>query len=165
MREWCEKKRNYVLCAVFIDLPALKKMGETIEAEGSGAIPELTREDEEYLVKCYKNKIKGGHACLGEAAHMMGIAPESVHLDRLGIESGLSIGVADYLSNAKISIMSGGWDINYPNSFSGEDFECNERIGKASVRMSAERLASQIKLIKEDTNIEKWLLDEYQKGW
>ena len=165
LREWTEEKRDYVLCSIFVDLPALKKMGEIIETEGSGSIPELTLEDEEYLVKCYKNKIKGGHACLGEAAHIMGIAPESVHLDRLGIESGLCTHVTDYLADAHLSIMSGGWDINYPNSFSGEDFECNERIGKASIRLSAERLAAKIKIIKEDTNIEKWLLDEYQKGW
>jgi creatinine amidohydrolase len=165
MREWCQKKRNYVLASVDVGLPALKTMGEYLEKNGTGSIPELTVEDEEYLVKCYKEKIKGGHACLGEAANMMGLYPEDVHLDRLGIESGLSTNETKHLRDAGVHIMSDGWDIDYPNSFSGEDFECNERIGKASVRFNAEKLASQIRLIKEDTNIEKWLIEEYQKGW
>ena len=94
----------------------------------------------------------------------MGLYPESVHLERMGIESGLSIHATDYLTRAGLTIPL-AWDINYPNNFSGEDHICNERIGRASVRVNAEMLADNIRFIKEDTEAEKWLLDEYQKGW
>jgi creatinine amidohydrolase/Fe(II)-dependent formamide hydrolase-like protein len=141
-------------------------MAEMILRDGSGSIPELTKEDEELLIKYHEEGMTVGHACMYETANMMGICPENVHLERLGIESGLSNGKADYLREAKINIISGGWDINYPNSFTGHDpVGCNERIGKASIRIAAEIVASKYKLLKEDTNLEKWLLEDYQKGW
>jgi creatinine amidohydrolase len=164
-RKMANEKRDFVVASYMISLPAPHKMAEMIIAEGRGAIPELTAEDEELLLKYHEQNMFIGHACMGETAHMMGISPESVHLDRLGIESGLSNHKTDYLSKAKIQIPR-GWDINYANNFSGDDpVGCNERIGRASVRIEAERFAAALKLYKEDQNITKWLLDDYQKGW
>ncbi len=158
------EKRDFVMAYSTVSLPALRSMGQYLEENGTGSIPELTAEDEEYLIECNKNKIFGGHACLGETAHMMGIAPEAVHLERLGIETGISNGKTDYLSKEKISIPM-AWDIDYCNNYAGEDHKCNERIGKASVRFAAEKFAVSIKAFKEDETATEWFLNKWQKGW
>ena len=166
LRKMANKKRNFVAAWSMMPLMAPHKMAEMIIEKGSGCIPELTKEDEELLLKYHEQDMRIGHACFGETADLMGLHPHTVHLERLGIESGRSIHATDYLRDAKISIISGGWDVDYPNAFSGDDpVGCNERIGKAAVRLAAERLAHTVKVFKEDTNVEKWLLDEYQKGW
>ena len=83
--------------------------------------------------------------------------PETVHLDRLGIESGLSTHAADKFREHGISIRDGGWFVDRPYAYSGHDpIGCNERIGKAAVRLEAERLAAAIKFIKEDEDLIKW---------
>jgi creatinine amidohydrolase len=165
LRKMSNEKRDFVVASYMISLPAPHKMAEILLEKGSGAIPELTAEDEALLIKYHEQNMFIGHACMGETAHMMGISPESVHLERLGIESGLSNHKTDYLAKEKIQIPR-GWDINYANNFAGDDpVGCNERIGKASLRIEAERFAHSIKVYKEDEKIMRWLLDEYQKGW
>ena len=73
--------------------------------------------------------------------------------------------MAKYFAEAGISIRDGGWDREFPNRLSGHDpVGCNERIGKAAVRMEAERLAHAIKVYKEDENLWNWLQED-QKGW
>ena len=87
----------------------------------------------------------------------MGICPETVKMDRLGIESGLSTHAADKYAKNSVRIRDGGWFVDRPNAYSGHDpIGCNERIGKAAVRLEAERLASTLKFIKEDADIIKW---------
>ena len=50
-----------------------------------------------------------------------------------------------------------GWCQDYPNALSGHDPSgCNERIGKALIRMEAERVAEVYKLLKEDEDLVKW---------
>ena len=69
------------------------------------------------------------------------------------------------LKEAGIRIMDDGWDINYPNAYSGHDpVGCNERIGKAALRFEAERFARAVKVLKEDENLWKWH-EERQRGW
>jgi N-acetylglucosamine-6-phosphate deacetylase len=81
-----------------------------------------------------------------------------------------SIATADRLlrvavKEAGISIRDGGWDRNFPNRFSGHDpVGCNERIGKAAVRIASETLAKRFKVYKEDENLWNWLQED-QKGW
>jgi hypothetical protein len=73
--------------------------------------------------------------------------------------------VTDHIGAAKIDVTL-AWDFNYPNTFAGHDpVGCNERIGKASIRMASERLAEKLKLFKEDEVMPKLLLEDYQKGW
>ena len=164
-RKLTNKKRNFVFAVYMIGLPAPHKLADYLLEHGTGSIPELTKEDEDLLLNYHEMGTKIGHACMGETAFMMGIAPESVHLDRLGIESGLSLHKTDYLREAGIKIMDDGWDINYPNAYSGHDpIGCNERIGKAAVRFEAERFAHAIKVYKDDENLLKWH-DARQKGW
>ena len=138
-------------------------MAEYLLKNGAGSIPELTGEDEKLLIEYHNQNMMIGHACFSETAYIMGIAPETVRLDRLGIESGKCLHKTDYLAEAGIKF--GGWGIDYPNDFAGDDpVGCNERIGKATVRFEAERLANIYKVYKEDENLLKWQA-ERQRGW
>lgn len=130
-----------------------KAMGEYILEHGSGSVPELTKEDEELILKYHKEGMITGHACMTETAWVMGVAPESVHLEKLGIESGLpQESPIQHLLDAGIIPPSYGWGFEYPNAFAGHDpVGCNERIGKAALRMESERVAKAFKLYKEDT--------------
>ena len=84
----------------------------------------------------------------------MGIAPETMRLDLLGIESGLPTGESAPYNRLGIDIKSGGWHLEFPNAYSGTDpYGVNERIGAASFRMEAERLAKAIKFFKEDEKL------------
>ena len=164
-RKLTNKKRSFVFAVYMIGLPAPHTLAEYLLEHGTGSIPELTKEDEELLLNYHEMGMKIGHACMGETAFMMGLHPESVHLDRLGIESGMSLHKTDYLKAAGIKIMDDGWDINYPNAYSGHDpIGCNERIGKAALRFEADRFAHAIKVYKEDENLLMWH-ENRQKGW
>jgi hypothetical protein len=145
-------RTDFIISYVMMDLPVPHKMAQFIEANGSGSIPELTVEDEELIIKYHKQGMLIGHGGMSETAFMMGIAPESVHLDRLGKESGIPLNRSIPYKRAGITLSSGGWHLDVPYAFGGHDpIGCNERIGKAALRIEAERLAAAIKLYKEDT--------------
>ena len=159
------KKRDWVCVVITTFRMVPHKLAEYLIENGSGSIPELEPEDEALILKYHEQDILCGHACFSETSRMMDIAPEAIHLDRLGIESGLSTHAADYLAQAGIQMTDSGWGVNYPNAFSGDDpIGCNPRIGRAAVRFEAEKAAHAFKILKEDENLLKWL-DERQKGW
>jgi creatinine amidohydrolase len=166
LRKLYNRKHDFV-CAVYA-MGSSKSpyfMADILQREGSGALPYLTKEDEQLILDFCAKKKEVGHACMGETSCIMGLHPETVHLDRLGIESGLSTHETDYLKDVGIQIMNGGWDINYPNAYHGHDpIGCNERIGKAAVHVQSHRLAKALKVLKEDENILRWH-HEMQKGW
>ncbi|MBO5270284.1 MAG: creatininase family protein, partial [Clostridia bacterium] len=165
LRKLANKKHDFVCGKIMVKLQAPHPMAEILIEKGPGSIPELTPEDEKLILDYHEMGMKVGHACMGETAWIMGFAPEAVHLERLGIESGLSTHVTDYLKEAGIRIMDDGWGYNYPNAFSGHDpVGCNERIGKAAVRLQSERLARAIKVLKDDTNLLRWH-NEMQANW
>ena len=142
LRDIMNRKKSYVCVVVDLKLQAPHKMAEYLEANGSGSLPELTPEDERLLTDYHEMGMKIGHGGMGETSYIMAIAPDSVKMDRLGIESGLSTHEADYLSEAGIQMVNGGWDVNYCNAYHGHDpIGCNERIGRAAIRMEAERFA------------------------
>ncbi len=156
-RSLCNIKHDYLFVHYMLDLPAPHGMAEYLIENGRGSIPEINTEDEDLILKYHEEKMVVGHACFGETAHMMGICPEAVHLDRLGIEDGKRRPLTKYLSDVGLNIRDGGYDIMYPNCFAGDDpYGCNERIGKASLRFSAERAARAYKVYKEDENLMKW---------
>ena len=134
------------------DLMTPHTMAEYILKNGSGSIPELTAEDEALVIKYHKEDMLCGHACMGETAYMMGIAPETVDLDMLGRESGLpQKSTIKHLTDAGIITDSYDWFRTFPNWYEGHDpVGCNERIGKAAVRLESERIAAAFKLYKED---------------
>ena len=146
------KNIDYILATVMMDEPIPHTMAELILKNGSGYFPELTKEDEELIIKYHNQEgFEYGHACINETAYIMGISPESVHMDKLGIESGKCTHKSDYFTQAGISLASGGYSLDYPNSYAGDDpYGCNERIGAAALRLEAERLANAIKVYKED---------------
>lgn len=159
------KKRDFVAGFVEIGLPAPHPMAEYLEKNGPGSIPELTPEDEALLIKYHKEHMVVGHACMSETACMMAIAPDAVHMDKLGIESGLPTGKSTYLREVGIEVEDGGWGLEFPNAYSGTDpIGCNERIGRACLRIEAERLAKAARVFKEDTYLLE-LLEQRQKGW
>ena len=110
------------------------------------------------LAALYNSKKINGHAGICETAFIMGSDPQTVHLDRLGIESGLPTGKSEKYSQVGLG-MYGQWGMDVPNWFEGHDPDgVNERIGKAAVRLEAERLARGIKILKEDTYLEEFQL-------
>ncbi len=165
LRTQGHKKRDWVLVVIDCGLPAPHALAEYLLANGKGSIPELNAEDEALILKYHDEKMRIGHACFGETAYMMDIAPEAVHLDRLGVESGLSTHAADYLTEAGIQTEDYGWSVNYPNAFDGNDpYGCNPRIGRAAVRFEAERVAHAYRVLKDEVNLLKWL-EKRQSGW
>lgn len=151
------KNKDYIFAIAHIDLPVPHKMAEILLEKGSGSIPELTKEDEDIILKYHEQNMKLGHGCMSETAYIQGIAPQSVKMDRLGIESGENRGLTTYLRDAGIELRDGGWDIDYPDAYCGDDpIGCNERIGRAAVRLESKRLANTFKVYKEDENIIKW---------
>lgn len=163
LRNVKNKRRDFVLAVTRTPKGAPRSLAEILLEKGSGSIPELTPEDEEVVLKCFAEKRPGGHACMSETAYMMGICPESVHLDRLGIESGLNTHAADHFKANDIIIVNEGWDYNFPNSYASADpVECNERIGRAAVRIAAEVLAKRYKFYKDDETLWNWHLKEQQ---
>lgn len=157
LRKLENKPHDYVLVIADIHAPAPHHMAENILENGAAVYPELTKEDVDLILKYHEQGMKIGHACFNETAHILGIAPETVHLDRLGIEDGQNRMLAAKYKKHGITIRDGGWFINYPNCFSGDDpIGCNERIGKAALRHSAEHLAKVVKFYKEDEDLLKW---------
>ena len=121
--------------------------------------------DYEMLAKLGKElNTKIGHACMNEAAITMAAAPESIHLDRLGIESGArrDIPELEKLLTSNVLLASGGWTYFYPDWFDGDDpYGLNERIAKAGARIMSERLAKTYKAFKED----KYLLQKAKEDY
>ncbi|MBR4768565.1 MAG: creatininase family protein [Lachnospiraceae bacterium] len=162
LRKMANRKHGYVVCFTNGVDRIPHKMAEYLETYGSGSIPELKPEDEALLARLHAAGIKTGHACISEAANVLAAAPESVHLECLGIEDGRSRHQTDYLREAGIHITAEGWDVDYPNNFAGDDpSDLNERLAQASFRMESEDLAKRIKILKEDQNLYKW----HEKYW
>ena len=70
--------------------------------------------------------------------------------ERFDAECGLSTHRADYLANEKIRF-GYSWSSNFPNHLNGlAPIGCTESIGRAMVKITAERLARIFKMLKED---------------
>ena len=163
LRKLDAKPHDFVACVVMIQLQAPHMMAKKLLEEGRGSIPELSPEDEDLILRYHEEGMKVGHACFGETAYMLGTHPETVRMDRLGIESGKSRNLTRKFAEAGIQIRDGGWGIDYPNAFSGDDpYGCNERIGRAAVRLEAERLANAIRVIKEDQDLLRWNREKWE---
>jgi creatinine amidohydrolase len=164
-RNWSMKPHKAVFAWSKVDIKiAPYGMAEILLKNGSGSIPELTKEDEELILRYYNEKLLMGHACFGETALVMAAAPESIHLDRLGIESGLPLDIPEVnkLVDSGVNIADNGWEYKYPNWFSGNDpIGMNERIAEAAARLASEKLAKAYKAFKEDT----FLLEQTKKSY
>jgi creatinine amidohydrolase len=142
----------------------IKGIAAILKEQGSGAIPELNADDEALILKYFEEGFKDNHATFSETAYVMGYAPESVHMERLGIESGKSRDLTKKYKEHGIYIRDGGWEFNFPNSYQGDDpYGVNERIAKAGLRLEAERLAKGTKFLKEDEDLIKWHNERWEK--
>ncbi len=121
----------------------------------------LTDEDMETLEKFAKEKpgLSTGHGGFCETALVYGTHPKTVAPERFDAECGLSTHRSDFLAAEKVRF-GYSWSSNYPNHLNGLDpIGCTEGIGKAMVKISAERLARIFKMIKEDKEILKMVED------
>lgn len=159
------KKKNYVAatCQTFV-VEAYRQLLDMVANHPSGSVPELTAEDEAILKRYYDEKIPTGHACLTETARLMVIAPNSVKLNRLGIESGKHQHKADKFAAAGIEMRDDGFFEDYPNSYASEvdPVDATQTIGKAMNRMAIERIANAFKVFKEDEYLLRWQAEKWQ---
>lgn len=157
LRKLEHKPHDYVLMNVNIKCGVMEQIAKTLLKEGTGAFAELTPEDEEFILSCSERKLKDGHSGYSETAYMLGTAPGSVDMERLGSVSGKSRNLTGIYKGAGIQIRDHGWGINFPDWIDSDDaLGCNERIGKVALQLEAERLANAVKIIKEDKNLIKW---------
>lgn len=122
--------------------------------------PYLTKEDRAVLKDYTDQKKRYGHACFVETGWVYGVRPEVVRLDKIDQESGSSTHRFDEFANLKINTPF-AWMADYPNSYAGDSHEgMNERIARAMVEYSTDRLCKVIRFLKEET-----ISDEYKKEW
>jgi len=158
------KKKDYVVAiSKTFMVKTYRELLETVANSPSGTVPELTVEDEATLKRYYEDKIPTGHGCLAETTRLMNIAPGSVKLNRLGIESGKHHHLTDKFSAAGIEIRDDGWWEDYPFNYVAErdPVDATETIGKALSRMAIENIANAFKVFKEDDDLLRWLNEKW----
>lgn len=112
--------------------------------------PMLTPEDIKVLEKYRETGFGGGHADFVETARVMANHPELIAEDRYELETGISNGRSDYLTDLGVSVAR-SWGANQPNAFHGfAPHGCSQTIGQAIVELSARNLARVFKALKED---------------
>ncbi len=115
----------------------------------------LTDEDKAILKDFVDNNKDYGHACFIETGWMYAIRPETVRLDKLYQEDAASTKRYDSFLENNI-IASHWWSGNWPNSYQCDIHDgMNERIAKAMLQAAVEKLASQIKFVKEEEETRK----------
>lgn len=134
----------------------IKKLWEIIQEEGESDFPELLPVDLEVIRTYVEENHKDGHGGLDETSVVMALRPETVRLDCIIPNSGLSTHVT---SNLKGYDMNCGflWNMDYPNSFQGTDpTGASERIGKVLLRLRAKRQAEACRCLKKAENVMEW---------
>jgi len=120
----------------------------------------LTKEDKKILNSYNEKKLKFGHACFIETGWVYGARPETVRLDKAFDESGESLHRFDEFSKRKINTPL-SWMADYPNSYAGDMHEgMNERIARAMVEFSTDKLCEVIRFLKSET-----ISTEYKTEW
>jgi len=120
----------------------------------------LTSDDRKILKAYVDEKKRFGHADFVETGWVYGVRPETVRLDKVFSESNASTHRFDEFSNHKINSPF-TWMANYPSSYEGDMHEgMNERIARAMVEYSVDRLSEVISFLKNET-----ISEEYKKEW
>lgn len=139
-------ENRYELYIVNIHCDVMKRIAKAKALRG------LTIEDKQLAAECREAKVKDGHAGYSETAYIMATNPECVKMERLGVLSGACTGYYAKYKEMGIQLRDEGWEIDYPNWIdSVEPIGCNERIGKAALRLEAERVAGIFRRIKQGT--------------
>lgn len=122
--------------------------------------PYLTEEDRAELMNCVNLKKPMGHACIYETGVAYAYRPETVALDLISSEDGLSIHRFDDFGKYGISTTF-AWMANYPNSYSGaNDYKLTEGIARALKDSAIQNMVKTIKFLKEET-----ISNEYHAEW
>jgi len=120
----------------------------------------LTAEDRKVLQSYNEQKKRFGHADFIEMGWVYGFRPETVRLDKIYQESNESTHRFDEFSKLNISTPF-AWMANYPNSYEGDMHDgMNERIARAMVDYSTQKLVEVIRFLKNET-----VSDEYKTEW
>ncbi len=120
----------------------------------------LTTEDRKILQAYNDEKKRFGHADFIETGWVYGTRPETVRLDKVYDESYESTHRFDEFNKLRINTPF-SWMANFPNSYEGDMHDgMNERIARAMVDYSVEKLCEVIKFLKAET-----VSDEYKKEW
>ncbi len=110
----------------------------------------LTDEDKAILQDFVDKNKDYGHACFIETGWVYALRPETVRLDKLYQEDASSTRRYDKFLENNI-IASNWWIGNWPNFYQCDIHDgMNERIARAMLQAAVEKLASQIKFIKEE---------------
>jgi len=120
----------------------------------------LNEDDIKIMRDFVDNKIVHGHACFVETAFIYSVRPETIRIDKMNQEDGLSNHRFDKFGEKGIGTPF-AWMANYPNSYSGGYVPgLNERIARAVKEYSTDVLADKIKFLKEET-----ISDQYHAEW
>lgn len=158
-------KKDYVVILHRLKLASPYMLMDILEEKGREYFYELNDDDIEVLRDFVEKKKKYGHAGFAETALILGTYPELVRMDKIHDLDGLPTGATKHLDEAGETFTRFHWSKNYPNAFGGHAPEgCNERIGKATVRVMSERLARMLKAIKDDDQMLKWN-EEFNNAW
>ncbi len=146
------EKKSYATMSTFaLDFPSLApmKLVETLTLRRND-FPYITQGDLDVLKKYSKTGYGGGHADFRETALVMAHNKQLVAEGRYDAETGESTHRTDYLTELGVELANGCL-ANYPNSYNAAPpFGCSETIGKAMLKICAERLARIFKAIKTD---------------
>ena len=133
---------------------------QILEEHKEGKYDYLTDEDVKTLQALVDNKVDLGHGCFVETGLVYGSRPETVRIDKMDQESGLSTHRFDEFGKRGIQTHF-SWMGNYPNSYTGGYHPgLTETIAKAMVEHSKDNLKKQIKFLKEET-----ISDEFLAEW
>lgn len=108
-------------------------------------------DDDKAILQDFVDKNKDyGHACFIETGWMYAIRPETVRLDKIyDLDATSTKRYDEFLENNIIA--ANWWSGNWPNAYQCDVHDgMNERIAKAMLEAATEKLASQIKFIKEE---------------
>ena len=129
-------------------------------AEDREAFPYLTDEDRVALKDFREKKKIMGHACFAETAFVMHYRPETLKMERVQSEDGISTGRFRPFNEFGITSPL-GWMANFPNSYTASnDYVLNPRIAKALAETQIEALAKAFHFLKNEN-----ISDTYHAEW
>lgn len=152
-------KKNYMVFVYDIvsAWPSFREMLAEIDAGNRAAYPELTDEDIAAIRNHRENRTASGHGCLMETAMTLGTRPDLVDLSRVNEVDGSSTHYMSHIVDAKFYTPF-HWMSHYPNSYTSDCHDGNsERIGRTVVSYAVDKVASAMKVLKEDTACEAYL--------
>jgi len=87
------------------------------------------------------------HAGNRESSVLTAIAPDVVHLDRAGQQSGIDLDRLKNLPNVYTGIW---WYAKYPNHYSGDGSKANAKAGELLINSTVDQLVKMIQAVKSD---------------